>query len=113
MMVALVLMIVYVLFKRLRVFLSKGTLNESYAKLLQTEFRAVNGSLTFDFYVPETDQVTILLKSETEAEQAVINQSFSPGKHTVSLNVNYLRSSNKPSFVFITKNQRTERFFQV
>lgn len=111
--VALVLLIVVVLWKRLKVFLFKGTINNAYAKLTKDHYQVEDGEIHVEFWLPGVTDVVIELKNNQDQKVTSFELNALPeGDHTHSLNVRDF-PSGKHSFTFRTSNQNTERFFHV
>lgn len=111
--VALVLLIIIVLWKRLKVFLFKGTINNAYAKLTKDHYEVQDGAIQVEFWLPSDTDVVLELKNGVNQQVTSAElKSLPSGEHTHVLDVRHF-PSGKHSFTFKTSNQHTERFFQV
>ena len=111
--VALVLLIVFVLWKRLKVFLFNGTNNNAYAKLTKDHYEVQDGKIHVEFWLPAETNVVIELKNNYNKQITTSEINALPkGEHAHTLDVKGF-PSGKHSFTFKTSNQNTERFFDV
>ncbi|MGB0423614.1 MAG: hypothetical protein ACPGED_04805 [Flavobacteriales bacterium] len=112
MMVALVLMLIYVLWKRLKAVMGKDALNNSYAKLTNDSFEIQNGILVVDFWLPADCLTKLTINGDQGIEiKEVINEKLNAGNHAYNIEVDQLDDGKKYSITLTTDNQETVRFF--
>lgn len=113
-MVSLILILVFVLLKRMMAFLKRGQLNEAYAKLIGEGFELQNGDLKIFCYLPK--QESIILKVFDEKGNLILadeKPELAAGEQEIEVNLQNIALSGKCFFVFKTSNQETTRFFKV
>ena len=112
-MVSLILILVFVLLKRMMAFLKRGQLNEAYAKLLGEGFELQNGVLKIFCYLPKQETITLQVFDETgELILADEKPALASGEQNIELNLQNASLRGKCSFVFKTSNQETTRYFK-
>ncbi len=113
-MVSLILILAFVLLKRMMAFLKRGALNESYAKLMGEGYTYKKGVLTIHAYLPEPDTILIKVEDEQGASlKELTKQCDSAGEQNFEIHLSESTISGRCSFVFKSKNQETTRFFNL
>lgn len=113
-MVSLILILVFVLLKRMMAFLKRGQLNEAYAKLLGEGFELQNGVLKIFCYLPKQETITLQVYDERgELILAEEKPALASGEQNIEVNLKNSSLSGKCFFVFKTSNQETTRYFNV
>ena len=113
-MVSLILILVFVLLKRMMAFLKRGQLNESYAKLLGEGFELENGVLKIFCYLPKQERIVLEVFDENgEMLLADEKPAMASGEQNIEVNLQNIALTGKCSFVFKTSNQETTRYFKV
>jgi hypothetical protein len=113
-MVSLILILAFVLLKRMMAFLRRGELNESYAKLIGEGYTFLDGVLTIQAYLPEPDQILIKVEDELgKPIKEVKDQCDTAGEQVFEIDLSSSDIKGRCSFVFKSKNQETTRFFTV
>ena len=111
-MVALILMLIYVLWKRLKAVMGKGALNNSYAKWSSDYFAIKDGKLVVDFWLPSTTLTKLTVHANKGEEiKEIVNSELAAGDHTYHLDLDQLNEGEKYSVTLATSNQETVRFF--
>jgi hypothetical protein len=107
----LVVLLAFVLYKRLVKFLSKDNVGTAqYASIDENGLQELGGEVICSFTLPESMHV----KAEIVNGDSVIevcNTEFGSGQHTVRSN--HRLQAGRYTFRMLTNNQKLERFFRV
>ncbi|MBI1268721.1 MAG: hypothetical protein GC193_15000 [Cryomorphaceae bacterium] len=107
----LVALLAFVLYKRLVKFLSKDNVGTAqYASIDENGLQEIDGEVICSFTLPASMRV----KAEIVTDNSVIevcNSDFEGGQHTVRSN--HGLQAGRYTFRMVTNNQKLERFFRV
>jgi hypothetical protein len=107
---ALIAILAYILYKRLVATLSKDKLNTTnYAAINQIYLN--HNKLTVDFYNPTKGEISLDVIAPDQSISLIAKQSFDPGHHQIESEVNLTKG--QVTIRLVSENQRTERFFNL
>lgn len=111
--VMLLILLIYILYKRLLVFLNKQTAKGSYAGFDGARSSIKEGVLKMSFNVPEETHATIEVRDDkNEVVKLLIKQDLVAKHHEFEFDVSDLKSGTY-SYHLITHNQHSSRNFRI
>lgn len=111
-MLTLIVILIYVLYKRMLVFMNKKAEKGVYVEIVRFEVLHQH-QLEFDLSVPETSNLEFSIANDQGAEvTAPTKRSFDEGTHTVRLPITDL-TSGKYCLTLQSANAKKTRFFHI